>query len=63
MVRLLFVSIVLAAALCGCSEERLMQPYADSAGSPVPDMDSSRKVNEQDCTKGVDLAKGNLRCK
>lgn len=63
MVRLLFVSIVVAAALCGCSEERMRQPYSESAGSAVPDMDSKRKVNEQDCSAAVDLAKGNLRCK
>jgi hypothetical protein len=30
---------------------------------PVPSMDSTRKVNEQDCTKPIDLKAGNLRCK
>jgi hypothetical protein len=30
---------------------------------PVPAMDGSRKVNEQDCTKPVDLTAGNLRCR
>jgi hypothetical protein len=30
---------------------------------PVPAMEASRKVNEQDCTKPIDLTAGNLRCK
>jgi hypothetical protein len=29
----------------------------------IPSMERSRKVNEQDCTKPVDLRAGNLRCK
>ena len=28
----------------------------------VPDMDPSRRVNEQDCSKPVDIAAGNLMC-
>lgn len=30
---------------------------------PVPPLDPSRVVNEQDCTKPLDLAAGNLRCR
>ncbi|MFN2644894.1 MAG: hypothetical protein ABR570_07885 [Burkholderiales bacterium] len=30
---------------------------------PVPAMDRSRKVNEQDCNQPIDLTAGNLRCK
>lgn len=29
----------------------------------APPMDPKRKVNEQDCTKPIDLGAGNLRCK
>jgi len=29
----------------------------------VPPMDPARDVSEQDCTKPVDLARGNLKCK
>jgi hypothetical protein len=29
----------------------------------APPMDPSRKVNEQDCSKPVDLSAGNLKCK
>ena len=32
-------------------------------GGPIPPMEEKRKVNEQACTQGVDLAAGNLRCK
>ena len=28
-----------------------------------PPMDPKRDVNEQDCTKSIDLSAGNLRCK
>jgi hypothetical protein len=30
---------------------------------PTPEMDPSRRINEQDCTKPVDFSAGNLRCK
>lgn len=33
------------------------------AASPVPDMEKGRKINEQDCTKSIDLTAGNLKCK
>ena len=29
----------------------------------IPSMERSRKINEQDCSKPVDLSAGNLRCK
>lgn len=29
----------------------------------APPMDPSRKVNEQDCSKPIDLTAGNLKCK
>ena len=28
-----------------------------------PEMDPTRKVNEQDCTKPIDWSAGNIRCK
>ena len=35
------------------------------AGTPrkPPEMDSARRVSEQDCTKPVDYSLGNIRCK
>ena len=40
-----------------------MQSRDYAVDGPVPSMDTSRKVHEQDCTKPIDLAAGNLRCK
>jgi len=38
-------------------------PYGAFWARPVPELDPDRKVTEQDCTKPVDLTKGNLKCK
>lgn len=38
----------------------LADPYQPE---PVPELDPHRRVNEQDCTKPVDLTAGNLRCR
>ncbi len=57
-------ALLACAALCGCADDqyqKMRDPY--SVGGPVPAMDDSRKVNEQDCSKDVDLSKGNIRCK
>ena len=40
-----------------------MQSRDYNVEGPVPGMEESRKVNEQDCTKPIDLSAGNLRCK
>jgi len=29
----------------------------------APELDPGRKINEQDCSKPIDFAAGNLRCK
>ena len=29
----------------------------------VPELDPSRRVSEQDCTKPIDFTRGNIRCK
>jgi hypothetical protein len=34
-----------------------------SAAEGVPDMERGRKINEQDCTKSIDLTAGNLKCR
>jgi hypothetical protein len=34
-----------------------------SSGGLVPPMQPSRKINDQDCTKDIDLTGGNLRCR
>jgi hypothetical protein len=33
------------------------------AATRAPEPDPKRKINEQDCTKPIDLNGGNLRCK
>ena len=38
----------------------LADPYQPDT---VPALDPVRRVNEQDCTKPVDLTAGNLRCR
>jgi hypothetical protein len=40
-----------------------MQSRDYAVEGPVPGMEESRKVNEQDCTQPIDLTAGNLRCK
>ncbi|HEY3075732.1 MAG TPA: hypothetical protein VGJ74_11220 [Burkholderiales bacterium] len=40
-----------------------MQTPGASYSGPLPPMEANRKINEQDCTKEVDLAAGNLRCR
>ena len=36
--------------------------YESTTRKP-PEMDPSRKVSEQDCTKPLDFTRGNIRCK
>jgi hypothetical protein len=43
----------------GSTTGRLL--YVDPRNAPP--MDPQRKVTEQDCTKPVDLSRGNLKCK
>ena len=40
----------------------MLQPGAGSAAA-VPPMESNRAINTQDCTKEVDITKGNLNCR
>jgi hypothetical protein len=62
---------LLSLALCGCATQDRDTRYnssmesgtARAAAVPVPPLESSRKINEQDCSKSVDLTGGNLRCK
>lgn len=39
-----------------------MQGPAHGVIRPVPPLEADRKINEQDCTQGIDLKAGNLRC-
>ena len=73
------ILMILAGVLCSCASagpdsqnpalpsENYTTSMAGPAGSyveaPVPSMDSTRKVNEQDCRKPIDLTAGNLRCR
>ena len=73
--RLLTVTL-LAVLVCSCRDTALAQNAPEPTPAtqqsqymsgytegPVPSMDSKRTVNEQDCTKPIDLKAGNLRCK
>ncbi len=69
----LLASVVLFAAGCAATNEDYSGNRMHSLSSANADylakknenapLDPSRKVNEQDCTTGVDIAAGNLRCK
>jgi hypothetical protein len=54
-------------ALSSDPQESAGRSYMLEAGSgsaeAVPDMERGRKINEQDCTKSIDLTAGNLKCK
>ena len=79
MIYRLLIATTLAGVLCACTstDPNSQNPalpsdtYASSMGTPagsyveapVPSLDSTRKVNEQDCRKPIDLKAGNLRCK
>lgn len=51
-----------AQAQAGTSFGNFMTSYG-SPVAPAPAMESGRKVNEQDCTQGIDFNAGNLRCR
>jgi hypothetical protein len=36
--------------------------FSDKGMGPAPDMKAERSINEQDCTKPIELS-GNLRCR
>lgn len=40
-----------------------LKPSEYHAGGPVPEMQPNRAISDQDCTHGVQLTAGNLRCK
>ena len=52
-----------AAPPAAASSGSYMQTPGASYSGPLPDMERGRKINEQDCTKEVDLTAGNLRCR
>ena len=49
---LIFAGMFLAAAMT----------YREPPAS-APELDASRRINEQDCTKPIDESAGNLRCR
>ena len=53
---------MLAAAWHGADRERY-GPGAFPSGAPVPPLDESRRVNEQDCTRPIEDGAANLRCR
>jgi hypothetical protein len=62
MVGRLVLALLLASAAAGCSSVR--ENYGVQASLDyAPPMDRERKISEQDCSKPLDLDRGNLRCK
>ena len=49
-------------AQAGSTFGNFMTGYGPTS-APVPSMETGRKINEQDCTKGIDFTAGNLRCR
>ena len=54
---------ILAAAWYGEDGERYGFGAFPSAGAPVPPLDESRRVNQQDCTRPIEDGAANLRCR
>ena len=52
-----------AAPPAAASSSSYMQTPGASYSGPLPPLEANRKINEQDCTKEVDLTAGNLRCR
>ena len=66
---LLLATVLLVAAGCATqgdydmrSDSRANADYLVTKTANAP-LDPNRKVNEQECTRSVDVAAGNLRCK
>lgn len=66
------VAVILAGLLIGAAYEdgREGRPFPSLSvfsdwlyPSPPPKLEPGRHISEQDCTRPVDLSKGNLRCK
>ena len=49
-------------AQAGTTFGNFMTSYGPT-NAAVPPLESGRKVNEQDCTQGIDFTAGNLRCR
>jgi hypothetical protein len=62
-------AMVLVCGIASCASGRSSEDYRMSVTSEAyvtsraPRLDRDRKVAEQDCSKPVDLFRGNLRCK
>ena len=58
---------ILAAAWYGGDRERMPERYGFGAFPggriPVPPLDESRRVHEQDCTRPIEDGAANLRCR
>jgi hypothetical protein len=54
---------ILAAAWYGEDRERYGLGAFPGASAPVPPLDESRRVNQQDCTRPIEDRAANLRCR
>ena len=54
---------ILAAAWYGEDRKRYGFGAFPGASAPVPPLDESRRVNQQDCTRPIEDGAANLRCR
>ena len=54
---------LLAAVWYGDERERYGSGAFPGASAPVPPLDDSRRVNEQDCTRPIEDGAANLKCR
>jgi len=54
---------ILAAVWYGEDRERYVFGAFPSSSGPMPPLDESRRVNEQDCTRPIEDTGANLRCR
>jgi len=65
---LVIAGMFMAAAVDYNREPRPLPSFSGFAdwfrgAPPPPELDSARRVNEQDCTRPIDESSGNLRCR
>jgi len=65
---LVIAGMFIAAAVDYSREPRPFPSFSSVAdwfrgAPPLPELDSGRRIGEQDCTKPIDESLGNLRCK
>jgi hypothetical protein len=63
--------VIIAAGVLSLAAEDALEPRPFPSPSallpyrtpPAPELAPDRRINEQDCTRPIDLSSGNLRCR